>query len=73
MWRGTRGSIRPHQWRRNDPFASLEILEMDPLPAERESAARRLIPSASIEASARRCGSLSPRMRTSGSGGLPTP
>jgi hypothetical protein len=71
LWRARSGLYQTAEWRRNAPFASLEILEKDPVPAERESAARRLIPSASNEGSARRCGPPPPRTMTSGSGGPP--
>jgi hypothetical protein len=49
IWRTRSKVYHTSKWRRNDPFALLEILEKDPLAGERESAARRLIPWASTE------------------------
>jgi len=49
MWRARSGLYETSKWRRNDPFALLEILEKDPSAGEREFAARRLIPLASTE------------------------
>jgi hypothetical protein len=49
MWRARSGLYETSKWRRNDPFALLEILEKDPSAGEREFAARRLIPWASTE------------------------
>jgi hypothetical protein len=47
MWRARSELYHTSQWRRNDPFAMLEILEKDPNAGEREDVAGRLIPWAS--------------------------
>jgi len=49
LWRARSGLYHTSEWRKDDPLALLEILEKDPSSAERESAARRLIPWTSSE------------------------